>query len=164
MSGIVSYAALLDKPEAVEGDELRILLTDRRLVRVSDKKLVYSHIVGKAASFLSECCDWEKCPRMQSDWRPIPDDEPPAGSDGDVMERAQYQDMIDNDVFNEGNFQGDGDDDDHDDDEDDDNSDEDDENDNDDGDSDDDDEGELFSVSQHNSWSRLLFHAGCCRG
>ena len=42
--------------------ELRALLTDRRLVRVSDKKLVYSHIVGKATMFLSDCCEESDCP------------------------------------------------------------------------------------------------------
>ena len=42
-------------------DELCALLTDYRLVRVSDKKLVYSHIVGKAAGFLSNCCDNWNC-------------------------------------------------------------------------------------------------------
>ena len=60
--------------------DLLALLTDRRLVRVSAKKLVYSHIVGMAAGFLSECCEWSECPRMRADWKPIPDDEPPEGS------------------------------------------------------------------------------------
>ena len=42
---------------AVQVCNFTALLTDRRLVRVSDKKLVYSHIVGKAMSFFGECCD-----------------------------------------------------------------------------------------------------------
>ena len=56
-----------DSPDA----ELRALLTDRRLVRVSDKMLVYSHLVGKAAGFLSDCCEppsWE-CVRSTAYWR-----------------------------------------------------------------------------------------------
>lgn len=49
-----------------EADQQRELLTDRRLVRVSDKKLVYSHIVGKATTFLLDCCtDFDVCPRVQ---------------------------------------------------------------------------------------------------
>ena len=54
-----------DKAVCDEDVELRVLLTDRRLVRVSDKKLVYSHIVGKAAGFLSGCCDDVACPLAQ---------------------------------------------------------------------------------------------------
>ena len=50
------------KAAAGSAEQLTALLTDRRLVRVSDKKLVYSHIVGKATSFLSDCCDAVTCP------------------------------------------------------------------------------------------------------
>ena len=52
---------------ATDPSVVKALLTDRRLVRVSASKLVYSHIVGKVAYFLSDCCEWGECPRAQPD-------------------------------------------------------------------------------------------------
>ena len=50
-------------PACDAADDVKALLTDPRLVRVErDSKLVYSLIVGKAAQFLSGCCEWERCP------------------------------------------------------------------------------------------------------
>ena len=77
MHEIVHYAALAVPASAVkaapaaEPDDVTLLLTDRRLVRVSDKKLVYSHIVGKAAGFLSDCCTDEACPRAAASVGPV---------------------------------------------------------------------------------------------
>ena len=45
-----------------DDEELHELLTDYRWLRVSPKKLVHSHIVGKVVSFLSECCEASDCP------------------------------------------------------------------------------------------------------
>lgn len=45
-------------------EDIATLLKDPRLVRVEqDSKLVYSLIVGKAAQFLSGCCEEERCSR-----------------------------------------------------------------------------------------------------
>ncbi len=61
---VTALAPPVPSPVEHDGDHgVRALLTDRRLVRVSDKKLVYSHIVGKAAGFLSDCCEGPVCER-----------------------------------------------------------------------------------------------------
>ena len=40
---------------------LHALLCDYRLVRVAGSGLVFSHVVGKASSFLSQCCASVDC-------------------------------------------------------------------------------------------------------
>ena len=67
---VVSASKSASRDDTVESglssaDDVTALLTDWRLTaRVSSDKLVYSHIVGQAVPFLSQCCEWKDCPAV----------------------------------------------------------------------------------------------------
>ena len=72
--GSVEKAARTEDPDA----DVRNLFLDYRMARVHGK-IASSHIIGKAASFLSWCCDSELCPFGQH-WQPV------AGTTPDAFE------------------------------------------------------------------------------
>lgn len=46
-----------------DDDGIESLLLDARLCRATPHHAISSHITGMVATFLSECCEWERCPR-----------------------------------------------------------------------------------------------------
>jgi hypothetical protein len=58
----VTSLSVVEAGGLVDDNDVRELLTDPRLVATKNGKTVIGPVTGIATSFLSACCEYDKCP------------------------------------------------------------------------------------------------------